>query len=135
MFLILGALVSFGGSADESCRVSRDVGEADALLFLLEFSPFIFQPFILTVPTKERSGRRSEQGERRRLPEVGRSQTVPAPVSPPLTSPLCLALSHRQREHGCFDVGFDRFVCCCIHLLCIRELTGRKMKICLRFSA
>lgn len=35
----------------------------------------------------------------------------------------------------CFDAGFDRFVCGCIHLLCIRELTGRKMKICLRFSA
>lgn len=57
--------------------------------------------------------------------------------SPPslLSSALSVSLSHREREHGCFDVGFDRFVCCCIHLLCIRELTGRKMKICLRFSA
>lgn len=52
-----------------------------------------------------------------------------------LSSAMSVSLSHREREHGCFDVGFDRFVCCCIHLLCIRELTGRKMKICLRFSA
>ena len=58
-------------------------------------------------------------------------------LSPPslLSSAMSVSLSHREREHGCFDVGFDRFVCCCIHLLCIRELTGRKMKICLRFSA
>lgn len=48
---------------------------------------------------------------------------------------MSVSLSHRESEQGCFDVGFDRFVCCCIHLLCIRELTGRKMKICLRFSA
>ena len=57
------------------------------------------------------------------------------PLLPRFSLLLCLSLSHREREHGCFDVGFDRFVCCCIHLLCIRELTGRKMKICLRFSA
>lgn len=57
---------------------------------------------------------------------------LPHSLLPPA---MPLSSSHTEREHGCFDVGFDRFVCCCIHLLCIRELTGRKMKICLRFSA
>ena len=64
--------------------------------------------------------------------------TFSSPPPPPpslLSSAMSVSLSHRERAHGCFDVGFDRFVCCCIHLLCIRELTGRKMKICLRFSA
>ena len=42
--------------------------------------------------------------------------------------------SGKGRGGICFDVGFDRFVCCCIHLLRIKEATGRKMKICLRFS-
>lgn len=65
-------------------------------------------------------------------------------LAPSLLPPaMLLSSSHREKgsgrekegARGCFDVGFDRFVCCCIHLLCIRELTGRKMKICLRFSA
>lgn len=59
-------------------------------------------------------------------------------LAPSLLPPAMLcSSSQREKEgaRGCFDVGFDRFVCCCIHLLCIRELTGRKMKICLRFSA
>lgn len=57
------------------------------------------------------------------------------PLLPHLSSALFVSSSQRGSEYSCFDVGFDRFVCCCIHLLCIRELTGRKMKICLRFSA
>lgn len=62
----------------------------------------------------------------------------PAPVS--LLLPSVFWLRSVRKSAGvaadcCFDAGFDRFVCCCIHLLCIRELTGRKMKICLRFSA
>lgn len=54
---------------------------------------------------------------------------------PPSLSDPSVSQQARRRRCCCFDAGFDRFVCCCIHLLRIRELTGRKMKICLRFSA
>lgn len=67
-----------------------------------------------------------------RLKAVGRSVQYCLPL---LSFTVLESLSHRERERACFDVGFDRFVCCCIHLLCIRKVTGRKMKICLRFSA
>lgn len=142
MFLISSMPESFGGSADESCGVGRDASETAAQL---SQSGDRSVPSLLSWRLPRRATFRSTSGvsggarrsRSRQVPGCPQPPAVP-PVSPLLSflPSLPCSVPESQAESGaCFDVGFDRFVCCCIHLLCIRELTGRKMKICLRFSA